>query len=281
MTAARAILAALLLAAPAAAQAPGWPRPAEGCVGCHALFPLPNVHRPIAQSASDVHGRAGVGCAACHGGNPVVASPLEAAHDESMGFVPAKRLRAEVVDRCGRCHAGPKAEYLRGAHAGGEGKKVPDCASCHYADHLTTADVAGIATRARCGECHGAAVAVAFREPFDRSAPALAKAHGLASDSLAWREAAARSGLEPAAFEAAADVFVAARVRFRDVSHRADHGELEVAAGELEALAAGLEPGPIELPPERATEPLYIYFVAGALVMGAIAYFTAARRSER
>lgn len=94
-----------LLPAPARADLPA----GDTCAKCHleqgdesldvALF-----------FVADVHGRAGISCADCHGGDRTKEDEDEAM-SEDAGFVGAPD-RLKIPEFCGRCHSDP--EYMRG-----------------------------------------------------------------------------------------------------------------------------------------------------------------------
>jgi hypothetical protein len=128
-----AIVVTLLTAAPGpAAEAPA---PANGCVACHTHLPegtrISHRHEGFIGS---VHDRAGLGCDACHGGDPA-ASDKAAAH---VGVKPASDPESSVyfttVPRtCGRCHRAELAGFTRSRHFAQlqESGRGPNCVTCH------------------------------------------------------------------------------------------------------------------------------------------------------
>ena len=57
---------------------------ADSCVSCHEML-SGRLGEPVEAFAEDVHGEAGFGCAACHGGDPTIQGP--AAMDEAKGYI--------------------------------------------------------------------------------------------------------------------------------------------------------------------------------------------------
>jgi hypothetical protein len=153
--------AALALLAPAsAAQAPAGPgapaaaavpaRPAASaarntCMECHSQQEEERLVAPTRHFAEDIHAVRGLGCVACHGGNP--SDPEFSAMDPDKGYK-GKPTRAEIAEVCASCHAdaaymkrfNPKpyvfsmAEFRTSVHCKkiAEGDpKVATCTNCH------------------------------------------------------------------------------------------------------------------------------------------------------
>jgi hypothetical protein len=117
---------------------------ADSCVGCHRELPEP-LGTPVEGMKTDVHAKAGLSCADCHGGDP--ADDGMSAMDESKGYL-GKPEPAQIPQFCARCHAdesfmrrfNPKlstdqlAQYRTSVHgqrlAAGD-VKVATCVSCH------------------------------------------------------------------------------------------------------------------------------------------------------
>jgi hypothetical protein len=131
-----------------AAVASGASPPASGrpnqCLECHRKLEG-RLRAPTEQFAWDIHAVRGLGCVACHGGNP--ADPEMSGMDPDKGFkgVPA---RVEIAELCASCHASatfmkrfnPKpyifsmAEFRTSVHCKkiSEGDvKVATCTNCH------------------------------------------------------------------------------------------------------------------------------------------------------
>jgi hypothetical protein len=104
------------------------------------------------------HSRSGVGCDACHGGNPNT-SDVFLAH---QGMLDARHPASPIHPRnlastCGRCHAGPFEAFRTSRHyellRGGDGR-VPTCATCH--GEAAARLLPPRALEAECARCHGA-----------------------------------------------------------------------------------------------------------------------------
>lgn len=137
--------------------------PAQGlqaqsrCANCH----FANVGSITASHLSEwdlsAHGRNGVGCEACHGGNPRSFEPFVAHREILARANPASPVhRTNEPATCGACHQAPFAAFQRSKHfellrAGDT--SVPNCATCH-------GEVAGVrpspkALESQCAQCHG------------------------------------------------------------------------------------------------------------------------------
>jgi len=112
----------------------------DHCYGCHRDLRWPQA---IAYS-SDVHYRAGVTCAGCHGGDPT-ASDVDDAMSPARGYL-GKIRRSQIPEMCGHCHGGHdnplKREYnlsdvvdsvMAGVHGDAlrRSDRGPQCVSCH------------------------------------------------------------------------------------------------------------------------------------------------------
>lgn len=158
--------AAALLAAAAAAQhdAPAAPAPTaaaaapkpNACVDCHEKQ-QGQLLAPVAQWRDSVHGKAGVTCDGCHGGDVKDAAM---AHSPTAGFLGRPRLR-EFPYMCGKCHAEIKDKHLGSVH-GANG--LPHCVSCHTAHTVAKPDPEQIITEAACSKCHPFAKAKTAQE---------------------------------------------------------------------------------------------------------------------
>jgi len=117
---------------------------ADSCVTCHQDLPDP-LGTPVEGMKTDVHAKAGLSCAACHGGDP--ADDGLTAMDARKGFV-GKPAPDRIPDLCGRCHGDESfmrrfnpqlptdqfAQYRTSVHGRrlrqGDAK-VATCISCH------------------------------------------------------------------------------------------------------------------------------------------------------
>ncbi len=98
--AAAAFVLGAALAAGAAAEAPK--RPANSCLTCHRQLGDPRLSQPTRNFDQDIHELRGLGCVACHGGNP--ADPEMTAMDPDKGFR-GKPERNQIAELCASCHA--------------------------------------------------------------------------------------------------------------------------------------------------------------------------------
>ncbi|MFH1278104.1 MAG: cytochrome c3 family protein [Candidatus Eisenbacteria bacterium] len=80
----------------------------DRCAACHKDLGSDVVDVDLFYGA-DIHARSGLGCAACHGGDPATDDPDEAMA-ASAGFLGAP-AHGESPEFCGRCHQDP--EYMR------------------------------------------------------------------------------------------------------------------------------------------------------------------------
>ncbi len=172
--------AGLITASFAFAQAPpvtpGAKQPAAiGCVDCHLALDDDRVSPPAKAFADDVHHRAGLTCASCHGGDPR-AEDQDVAHDPRKGFR-GKPSPRDIPQVCGTCHADAAAmrlfnpslrvdqlsEYWT-SHHGQKLRKGDDsvatCASCHGAHGIlpvkdSRSPVYPTRIAQTCNRCHG------------------------------------------------------------------------------------------------------------------------------
>ncbi len=182
-------LAGLLLAASAGADSPAAGAAASStCIDCHLALDEARVTPPATAFADDVHARAGLTCAACHGGDPK-AEDQDAAHDRRKGFRGKPRPR-EIPALCGNCHGDAArmkqydptlrvdqlSEYLTSGHGKAIAKgdeTVATCASCHGAHGvLSVKDARSPVYPTRiaetCNRCHGdAGLMAAHKLPSD------------------------------------------------------------------------------------------------------------------
>ena len=188
---ARAAVRGLALASPLLLGTATAPAPASSCVTCHAI--LDGDARVAAAAWSvDVHAAAGLGCEACHGGDPspAHAEDAEAAMDPKLGFRPPPD-RLHVPELCAGCHADasfmkrydPKArvdqlvEYRTSTHGrlNAQGDPVPatctDCHGVHGVRPVSSPESPAYATNVpqTCARCHADAVLMApYKIPTDQ-----------------------------------------------------------------------------------------------------------------
>lgn len=121
-------------APPAPARARGLDVNDATCVTCHLEadadpdLGLPPAVKPWRGSP---HGKSGVGCFHCHGGDPTLDDGEEAMSGRRgfIGVPPA----AFFPGLCGRCHAGALTEVRAGTHPGmrENPEAGPNCTECH------------------------------------------------------------------------------------------------------------------------------------------------------
>jgi len=159
-------VALLVLAAalgPARAQQPragqagrGDRTPANQCVACHgALGDTTGAGHGFAAWRGSPHAAAGVGCDACHGGDPQAREKTAAHHGIAPSTDPASRVFfVRMPDTCGRCHASEAAYFRSSLHyarlrADGRG---PNCVTCHGA--MATSILTPERVLGTCTACH-------------------------------------------------------------------------------------------------------------------------------
>lgn len=185
--------ASIALAAALAAAPP----PGGACQACHAGLGG-DLAAPAEAFADDVHAQRGLGCAACHGGDPA-SDDAEVAMSRAKGFrgAPARR---DVPGLCGGCHSDAAfikrfapnlptdqlARYRTSRHAAEVAKGNPRaavCSSCHRAHGiLSTRDGRSPVYPTRvvdtCGTCHARPDGSGPVEQWRRSVHAAALAQG-------------------------------------------------------------------------------------------------------
>jgi hypothetical protein len=141
-------------AAPASAPEPSSTR--TSCVICHTNPELfdPDEIRTIEATDKDAHGRVGLSCHDCHGGNPdpALAENADAAMDEHYApspFVGAPERRA-IPEFCGHCHA--DAEYMKRYKPELRVDQLQEYRTSRHGELLAQGDTK-VAT---CIDCHGA-----------------------------------------------------------------------------------------------------------------------------
>jgi hypothetical protein len=145
-----AALAGLLLSVPLSAQQ-------SLCADCH--FANAGGPRPMHLHEWDLsaHGRASVGCEACHGGNPKTVESFLA----HQSIVRGRGLdnpvnRRNLPATCGKCHSGPYTEFQTSTHylllRNGD-PAAPSCSTCHGEVAAYLLSPKGL--EGECNGCHG------------------------------------------------------------------------------------------------------------------------------
>lgn len=155
-----AIGAALALAALAVSSSPALAEQAAArtsqCVECHQIEHLPlTLGHSMDDWRGSAHGRGGVGCEKCHGGD-ASATDAKAAH---VGVLPSSDPKSKigiehVAATCGSCHQEQYDAYKSTGHAKEVSKEgdAATCVTCHGA--MATSLPSRIELRARCRDCH-------------------------------------------------------------------------------------------------------------------------------
>ncbi len=151
----------------------------NNCLDCHLELEDDALTPPATAFADDVHKKAGLTCASCHGGDPaanVDDGDIERAMDPKKGYIGVPK-RSDIPEMCGRCHSDAAymhaydpntpvdqaAQYWTSVHGqklrdGHD--KVAECASCHQAHGVLAvkdprAPVYPTQIPETCGKCHG------------------------------------------------------------------------------------------------------------------------------
>ncbi len=115
-----------------------WPPPAagaDGCSVCHAKAPeTQTTAHTYADWKISVHGKAGIGCQACHGGDAAAAA-MAAAHRGMRPSVDSDSAVyfTRIPETCGACHAAEFSAFKKSRHASELARtgKGPNCVTCH------------------------------------------------------------------------------------------------------------------------------------------------------
>lgn len=148
---------------PPAEKAAAPPASDNSCVACHRRVETVRAFPAWAQDQfihwyGAVHGRAGVTCDRCHGGDPTAAAK-EAAHQGMLGAedVNSPIYYKNVPRTCGQCHTDVYEAFTKSAHY----KELvadhlaPSCTTCHGFEMDTDA-VTPTQLVERCTVCHNA-----------------------------------------------------------------------------------------------------------------------------
>ena len=107
------------------------------CADCHFANPMAPAAEHLMEWARSTHGRNGVGCEKCHGGDADTFETLPA----HRGILNSANPSSPVNERnlaatCGTCHAGEFVAYQKSRHYELMSKgdfRVPGCTTCHGA----------------------------------------------------------------------------------------------------------------------------------------------------
>jgi len=152
------------------------------CIVCHQDWE--DEDGPSHEFSRDIHGQLGLGCEACHGGDPTLEDMDEVR--ESAGFVGVPN-HLEVPEFCARCHSDAAymrehnpslpvdqlAKYRTSVHGqklfDEKDDKVANCVSCHDVheiadEQLPHSSVHPLNLPGTCGKCHADADYMAGRD---------------------------------------------------------------------------------------------------------------------
>ena len=121
---------------------------ANQCAACHASLSDSKLSAPPKATIGDVHDKAGVHCADCHGGNPA-ATDKAAAHDPVRGY----RGKPSGATICATCHVLLDDKFKTSVHAQIFERACVECHSNHGVTKPTDA-MLGTAKDTVCASCH-------------------------------------------------------------------------------------------------------------------------------
>ncbi len=179
------------------------PHPPEGdtnqCLECHRVVNPEQAAIATAWQES-IHGKGGVTCADCHGGDPT-SDRMGIAMDRTKGFI-GKPSRDQAVGLCGACHADPErmrpyglptdqyAKYWTSVHgqrlASAQDERVAICIDCHGSHDIKkasdpSAPVSPLNVPKLCASCHADPAKMApYGIPTDQFAVYSKSVHGVA-----------------------------------------------------------------------------------------------------
>ncbi len=145
------LLAAFLAAGPSAAQPSS-----SKCADCHFANPRSASMWHLSEWDHSAHGRAGVGCEKCHGGDPDTFESFLAHQGMLSPQNPASPVnRLNLPKTCGTCHPGPFAAFQKSRHYEllREGNpETPTCITCH--GNVGAYLLSPKALSSECARCH-------------------------------------------------------------------------------------------------------------------------------
>lgn len=118
------------------------------CIQCHAGQSA-QFSQPVKLWQASTHAEHGIGCNACHGGDPM---------DSAQSMSPARGFRGvptptAIPSLCGGCHMGVTKHYNDSAHGRTIGKGGPTCVTCHGSHDIQKASL-DIISKKKCSACH-------------------------------------------------------------------------------------------------------------------------------
>lgn len=127
----------------------------SACVRCHAASLSSRVRVHLREWVGSPHGKNGVGCQDCHGGDPE-STDVATAHAPAAAVNGLSRTQRSIR-LCARCHAQTAEVFERSPHypliQAGE-RLMPSCVTCHGA--VVYERVPPERLEAECAQCHGA-----------------------------------------------------------------------------------------------------------------------------
>lgn len=128
------------------------------CADCHFANPRSVSRWHLAEWDHSAHGRAGVGCEKCHGGDPSTFESFLAHQGILSAQNPASPVnRVNLPKTCGGCHPGPFAAFQKSRHYDllREGDlDTPTCVTCH--GNVGAFLLSPKSLYAECADCHAA-----------------------------------------------------------------------------------------------------------------------------
>jgi hypothetical protein len=126
------------------------------CVACHETERLPiSLGHSFDEWRVSAHGRVGVACERCHGGDSTAVSAAKA-HEGVLATADPKSSvhPTHVAETCGACHQAERDAYSKTVHAKQvkEQRKGATCLTCHGSMAVSLPSPAEL--RSRCAVCH-------------------------------------------------------------------------------------------------------------------------------
>jgi cytochrome c553 len=128
------------------------------CADCHFANPGSTTMWHLSDWENSAHGRNGVGCEGCHGGDPTTFDSFPAHQGIRKATEPGSPLhRVNIPRTCGACHPGPFAQFQKSKHyelvRAGD-REAPTCITCHGNNGAYLPSPKALASE--CARCHGA-----------------------------------------------------------------------------------------------------------------------------
>jgi hypothetical protein len=129
------------------------------CAECH-FANMSSVPAPqhLGDWQQSPHGKRGIGCDKCHGGDPMTFQPAEAHRGVLNSDNPASPVnRANLVRTCAPCHERNATAFRGSLHQvllRGDDARAPTCVTCHGVMLARVPSPAAL--ESRCAQCHPA-----------------------------------------------------------------------------------------------------------------------------